>query len=39
VCRSHLQGGDTRVMDILVGIVGVLLIGYLLVSIFKPEKF
>jgi len=26
-------------MDILVGIVGVLLIGYLLVSIFKPEIF
>jgi len=26
-------------MDILVGVVGVLLIGYLLVSIFKPEKF
>jgi len=26
-------------MNILVGIGGVLLIGYLLVSIFKPEKF
>jgi len=26
-------------MDLLVGVVGVLLIGYLLVSIFKPEKF
>jgi len=26
-------------MDILVGIIGVLLIVYLFVSIFKPEKF
>jgi len=26
-------------MDILVGIVGVLLIAYLFVSVFKPEKF
>jgi len=26
-------------MDILVGIVGVLLIVYLFVSVFKPEKF
>jgi len=26
-------------MDILVGFVGVLLIAYLLVSVFKPEKF
>jgi len=26
-------------MDILVGIVGVLLIAYLLVSVFKPEQF
>jgi K+-transporting ATPase KdpF subunit len=26
-------------MDIIVGIVGVLLIAYLFVSVFKPEKF
>jgi len=26
-------------MDIFVGIIGVLLIGYLFVSIFMPEKF
>jgi len=26
-------------MDILVGIIGVLLIAYLFVSVFKPEKF
>ncbi|MGE5700657.1 MAG: K(+)-transporting ATPase subunit F [Deltaproteobacteria bacterium] len=26
-------------MDILVGIVGVLLIAYLFVSVIKPEKF
>jgi len=26
-------------MDIIVGIVGVLLIGYLFVSVVRPEKF
>jgi len=26
-------------MDIIVGIVGVLLIGYLFVSVIRPEKF
>jgi K+-transporting ATPase KdpF subunit len=36
----HLPGKDLKPMlDLLVGIVGVLLIAYLLVSVFKPEKF
>jgi len=26
-------------MDIIVGVVGVLLIGYLFVSVIRPEKF
>jgi len=26
-------------MDIIVGIVGILLIGYLFVSVIRPEKF
>ncbi len=30
---------ERRMFDIIVGIVGVLLIAYLFVSVFRPEKF
>ncbi len=30
---------ERRMFDIIVGIVGVLLILYLFVSVFRPEKF
>jgi K+-transporting ATPase KdpF subunit len=38
-CSHRPWQGCKSMMDILVGIVGVLLIVYLFVSVFKPEKF
>ncbi|NJD62902.1 MAG: potassium-transporting ATPase subunit F [Deltaproteobacteria bacterium] len=38
-CFPYRWKGSESMMDILVGIVGVLLIAYLFVSVIKPEKF